>query len=203
MSSINILKNKLNDELKIDNNDRIWSAEEKMIVLNDSYIRVQSDWDFDWNENQWSGVINSGQQEAVLPSDFKSIRICSIGWNKLIRTVKEVVFMTTPISGVPSTYYLYWGKIWFNTIPSVSINILYNKIFTIDTVVNPDSVYANSFDNAIITYASYLLLSRLGNQTVKEQEKLMKYNSEMNKLKLTYLYQDRNMVFNIQRTNAN
>jgi hypothetical protein len=43
MSSINILKNKLNDELKIDNNDRIWSAEEKMIVLNDSYIRVQSD----------------------------------------------------------------------------------------------------------------------------------------------------------------
>lgn len=204
MSTLAILRTKLNRELKIDPNNKIWSLEEKDQAINDAYDQIQRDGEYNWRENQTSTTVSlvANTQEYNLPSDFvrlEAIIIDNYPMHK--KNYVDVQRLSNTSASKPSEYYLYGSKYGFYPKPdsTYTINFIYRKSLpTITSLV--DSTFSDSYDRAIAKYAAFIIFSTTrGNEGVANT-KLNDYEREINRLRLKYQLQDHsNLSFQFSR----
>lgn len=189
------LRSKLNTELKIDKNDKIWSQTAKDQYLNQAYFQVQKDGNYFWRENQGQNTFNSvsGTQEYALPSDFIRLDYIAFDNNNLYKTTLQDIktFHATTQSSTPNQYYIYGSNIGLQPIPlsAGSVYMLYRKRLPTLTAIQ-DDLLPEDFDDAIVKYAAYLAWSSpRGNEAVAASKR-QDYELVMNTLRAGYQLQD-------------
>lgn len=204
MSTLITLLSRLQNELKLDPNNRVWSQDTKETAIQDAYFQVQADWNFWWGECEESTTISAvwWTVEYTLPTDFLQVSLVELNDQKVHKVSKAYVQLrnSTWWTWKPSNYYIYWNKIWLYPTPDASytLNMLYRKrLETLSSIV--DSEFWVDFDVAIVSYAAYLLFSQIWDP--RQDSKLQKYEQQMNRLKLWYIYKDLNNTFWYQREN--
>lgn len=204
MSTLATLRTKLNRELKIDHNNKIWSTDEKDQAINDAYDQIQRDGEYNWRENQTSTTVTlvSNTQEYNLPSDFVRLEAMILD-NSIMRSRNyvEVQRLSNTSNTKPNDYYLRGGKYGFYPKPdqAYSINFIYRK--SLPTITSGvDSALSDSFDRAISKYAAFIIFSTTrGNEGVANT-KLNDYEREINRLRLKYQLEDySNLTFQFSR----
>lgn len=206
MTSLSSLKSQLNDEIKIDKNDKLWTKDQKYQFLNQAYFQLQKDLNFKLRENQaqpYSLPIVAGTQEYALPNDF--IRALLITW--VGRKLEQIDFIALKaqnvgnVQGIPYQYYIYGNNIGFYSIPnSIGPALLYYLKRLPVLTESQDSVLNQDFDLAIVKYAAYLLWATPRGNRQTAQEKATDYEQCINTLRMAYLFQDTaNMKFGIER----
>lgn len=198
----------LRNELKIDPNDKVWSQSLKEDYINEAYLQIQRDGEFNWRENQEelsTFPITGGTEKYDLPSDF--IRLDFIQLTDSITNLRSIDLATVRTRGTdgqsePSEYFIYGNEIGFYPIPDTSYNILMLYRKRLPTLTDSqDSQLPADFDQAIVKYASYLAWSApRGNEGVA-QSKLQDYEASVRRLRLAYIMQDSyNLKFGYQRS---
>lgn len=209
MTSLSSYKSQLNDEVKIDKNDKLWSPEVKNQFLNQAYFQVQKDMNFKTRQNQapaYPIAVVAGTQEYVLPADFIRTQLVTCNGLKIyaIDFIDLKAQNLGTAQGLPYNYYLYGGNIGFYPIPTnADIELYYLKKLPVMTSVQ-DGVLPVDFDIAVVKYAAYLLWSTPRGNRQTAQEKATDYEQVMNTLRMAFLYEDTaNATFGIQRWTHN
>lgn len=208
MTDLSSLRSQLNDEVKIDKNDKLWSPTTKNQFLNQAYFQVQKDLNFKTRQNQaapYTIPTVTGTQEYALPSDF--IRVQLVTWDgQKIYPIDYIHLKSQNLGmaqGKPYEYYLYGGNIGFYPIPSTGTGLLYYLKRLPLMTASQDSVLPSDFDLAVVKYAAYLLWSTPRGNRQTAQEKVTDYEQIMNTLRMAYIYEDTaNMTFGIQRSTS-
>ena len=102
---------RLQTDLRVWNNNRIWSEATQVLALNDAYTYIQSEWNYWRPENQESTTITTASwtQEYSLPSDFRIIDTVIYNNTKLNKTTKAYVevISNSGDTSIPNYYYIY------------------------------------------------------------------------------------------------
>ena len=184
------------NELKIDTNWKIWSNTVLDWYINRAYLQIQQDWNLDWQENDANTTYSPTVQETTLPVDFGKLTLVRYDGQELANTTKidlkrkNIAFL----SWKPSKYYLYWWKLWTDTIPSSwTIDLDYKKIIAWFTSDVDTSAYSKNFDTAIVKYSCYLAWAAIRNDNASAL-KLQEYKIEKQILIWSYIYNDTNQL---------
>jgi len=204
MSSLTTLRTKVRNEIKIDPNWKVWSNDIIDFSINGAYDKIQSDWNYARRENQENTTYTtiSWTKEYNLPSDFIKLDLVRYNWQELVRTTKKELKKTydTFSNWTPYYYYIFWTKLWVDPTPDNSWTLdldYYKRLPTITEL--QDSLFPDSFDLAIVKYASYLLFSQIRNDN-QSNLKYQWYWLEISRLLTDYIFDDYNMSFWIQRS---
>lgn len=186
---------RLNSEIKIDKNNKIWSEDDKEQFINDAYFQVQKDMSFKLRANQASLTFSTaaGTQEYALPSNFITARLVTYNGEPLDKTEYEDLKEQNQgnAQGTPYEYYIYGDNIGLNSIPdAVGTVILYYRKRLPTLTDSQNTVLVTDFDLAIIKYAAYLLWSTPRGNRDTAQEKVTDYKQAIDTLTLAYIYQD-------------
>lgn len=200
MSDLSTLLIGLRNELKIDPNDKIWSTAVKTGYINQALLKIQSDGNFNWNENEEgssSGTTVAGTAEYSLPSDFGKLYLLTfdtVPFTLDYKTTLKDALIRNPnlVQGKPCRYYLSRGKLGFDPIPDSSYTYTFKyqkKIARLED--DADEIpYPVDFDDAIVKYAAYLAWSGPRGNAQTAQQKLIDYKELVNTLRSAYLFQD-------------
>lgn len=211
-TSLADLQSKLNDELKIDKNNKVWSTTAKNNYINQAYFQVQKDGNFNWRENQTFSNFTStpGVQEydlATVMPNFQRLDYVAFNNNNLWKTTLQDIKMShaTTQSSMPNEYYIYGSNLGLQPTPLTAgdVYLLYRKRLPTLTSAQ-DSLFPEDFDDAIVKYAAYLAWSApRGNEGVAGSKK-NDYEIVMNTLRNGYILEDTNdLNFGLQRRRRN
>lgn len=184
--------------MKVDPNDKIWQNASKTNAVNSAYLAIQSDGNFNWDENVTTGTFNtvSGVQEyaytTYLPNFVRAdlVQFTSDAGNISPANKKYALMNVNTGNAKPSNYYFFSRKIGFYPVPdgAYSVTVLYRQKLP-DMSSTVDCAFDSAFDDAIAKYAAYNIWS-----TTKVYDKankaLQDYNKALNFLKMTYLFND-------------
>ena len=207
-TTLSDLVSKLRGYMKMDPNDAIWSTSAKQDAINVAYQQVQRDGNFKWPENEATVTFNTvgGTQEYAFPTyiaDFAKLDMVQFTdtTGELYPYTKSVA-LRNALSGTgrPSNYYLYNKKLGFYPTPDTSypVRVLYRK--RLPTLTDSvDSEFDEDFDDAIVMYAAYKTWATTKNSP-KASQALNDYSMALNRLKMSYLFQDSaSLSFPVQR----
>jgi len=202
MSTLETLRSKFNNDVRINKSFQLWSQNIVDQYLNQAYFQVQKDGNFDWSETQESAVVSMTSNEGALPSDFVALSLVKVGDNSpemgdKIQLLKENTNLSK--SGDPSKYYLYGGNIGFDVVPVNTVTIYYRKQLTdMDSTTPVASAFPSRFDLAIVKYAAYLAFSTYLPNDPRGASRLVDYNEQINSIS-NYQINDSEATFNYSR----
>lgn len=194
-TSLSSLLSKLRRELRMDKDDKIWNTDEKTDFLNEAYLQVQKDGNYNWQASQGieTQALTAGTQEYSLPTDFiRYDYIQLVDNNEPLRqtTKQNVLRRGTSSNGRPNEYYIYGGNIGLYPTPdsNYSLQFLYRK--RLPTLTDAQgSELPEDFDRAIIKYAAYLAWSSPRGNTPDANAKLQDYEQAIDRLFVQYTLQ--------------
>lgn len=186
---------------KIDPNAKVWDNNTVDHYINEAYRKIQRDVWFDIPECQDSIDIStvSGVSEYNKPSDLQKIIRFFQDWYELTRITKEYFLKSRASESKPCSYYMYGNKIWFYPTPdnAYSITLLYNRKLPKITV-DMDSELPDEYDDAIASYACYLMMISVEKQA-KANMALSLYIERINEIYWQNINDDDWISFGIQR----
>ena len=206
MTTIETYTTNLNEDYIRDPNNKVWNLNAKHRAINKGYTKVQSDlWRAEAaNENNDTRVSVAGSELYELPSDFVRVALIRYDWDALHRTTRKQTRIAdeTPQSGTPTSYYIYNGKLGLYPVPDAVKTIdltYYEQEATLST--EQDSQLPSICDDAIVLYAAYKLylgVRDANSATVFLQD----YEREINKLRMSLLFDDENMRMKYERASS-
>ncbi len=201
-TTLSKLRSMWRSEMKLDRVGRVWSDEEWNDAINEAILEIQNRGDFKWIENQQETTFPAivDQQEydlSTLVPNFIGLDLVKYD-NVPLDSVNYVALKantTTFPSWLPTEYYLYGGNLGLNPIPvtGYDVEIVYRAILS-DLVLDTDeSPFGQNFDRAIVTYASYTLLTKPWDSKnfQRSEIKMKRFNEIVGRLYKTYLIQDK------------
>lgn len=211
MSTLAQLRSYVTDEIQNDPSLRVSSATLIDRNLNRALDRLQSECGYDLPENLDVFTTTDATQEVNLPSDFVRIAdpngvksgsgtpIVAIEYTQLLQ-----MFDLSSTSGQPMYYYVRnvdgtW-KIGFYPIPQgTTITVPYNKkLPTMTSGVN--SPLSDDYDEALVTYATYLTMRRIKGYEEKANRYFQMYKDAANYIKSSRMnYNSQALSFDGQR----
>lgn len=157
-SSLADLVSKLRNELKIDPNDKVWNQSTKEQYINDAYVQIQRDGEYNWRECQvednTSIAMVPGTEKYALPSDFTRL--------DYVQTVDNLFVLRATIlskvrtrgntgNAAPNEYFIYGNNIGFYPIP--------DKAFITLILFEPNNINRlDIFPNSWISHVKGLCL---------------------------------------------
>ena len=107
------LRSNLRTELKIDTKKNVWTDDTLDGYINDAYMQVQKDGDYDWRQNigiTQTLTIVGGTAEYALPADFVRITLVMFDGFTLREITKERARQADgknfPTTTTPNKYYV-------------------------------------------------------------------------------------------------
>jgi hypothetical protein len=199
MSSLAVLKASFNNDVRINKNYKLWSEALVEDYVNQAYFQVQKDASFSWPENQTSVALTITGAEVTLPADFITVDMVKHGDNTLqkIDKLELIDRNNNAVSGEPTYYYLYGGKIGFDKIPTKTTTLYYKKKLPEMTSL-VDSSFSSLFDLMIIKYAAYLAFSTYLPNDQRGVMRLNDYQAQFDSI-FGYQFNDNNISFTYSR----
>lgn len=190
----NTLLKELNDDLKIDKNNKLWTAEEKYSALNWAYFQLQKDLQFKIREcqKQFDITTTPGTREYTLPNNFIHMNEVTYNFQPIWPVEKEElarrqVFQNN-VQGTPYQYYLYGSQVGLDPIPAEAKTLSLYMARQLPTLTaTQGSILPSQYNLAIIKYASYLIWSGPRGNRQTAQEKATDYKQQVNTLRSAYL----------------
>ena len=205
-TTLSELRTQLRTELKKDPNWKIWTDTELNRYINNSIVKIQKDWNYNWRENQSNTTFSTvvWTQEYALPTNLWKIQLVRFNWNNLLKTEKIILKreQSTFVSWTPSKYYIYWAYIWFDVLPNSvwTVDFDYLKRLASLSLDSDESEFNSDFDILIIKYASFLAWSSLDWKQNTANSKLQEYQLELDTLVSTYIFNNvEDLTFWLQR----
>lgn len=209
MTSLNSFRTELREDYLKDPNGKIWNNSMVDRAINKGYSQVQSDLNYGSNENLAPTMVYTtvaGQMEYDLPADFarvQQVRYNFTGQNiyPLGRTTLKALRAqyTKFVGGNPWQYYKNALKLGVYPIPNQPAKLYLDYYLMLpDITVDQDSETPDNYDDSVILYAAYKLLTG----TEKDQKAAQckkQYDDNIATLRLQYEYDDENMRFLNQR----
>lgn len=196
MSTRQVLRDNLRDELKIDATGKVWSDSVLNRNLEVAKRKIQQDGDYQWyvndGENSESAVVS--QREYDLPTDFVRLEENTVRYdgtllskttlNQLKRQNKQL-----NVDGRPAVYYLRGTKLGLYLRPdsTLTIDYLYRKKLADFSTDSSDSGLPTEFDEALVQYASYLCWNDIQGRADKALEAIQNYKEIMEGLYAQFL----------------
>lgn len=195
VTALSALVSELNDELKIDKKNKLWSLPAKERALNNAYFQVQKDMQFKIREcqEQFDIATQGGVREYDLASDFIHVDVVLYNNEEIHETEKTELAVeqrfANNVQGLPNEYYLWGLQIGFDPIPSSAGVCSIYGARKLPKMVTPSQgcVLPEDYNLAIVKYAAYLIWSGPRGNRQTAQEKATDYKQEMNTLKTAYL----------------
>lgn len=184
------LRDRVNEEIKIDPNNRVSSPTLIDNNLNEALRKVQQDLSFSLPENLKVALITANAQEKELPSDFQKIAqpdSLKLGDSTPISPTRyERILQSRNLTdtGQPYLYYIRWDGsnyvIGFYPSPRTSFTITVPYYAELPTMTDSqDSPLPSQYDIALIEYATYLTMRRLPMYEQKAIEHLSFYKESI------------------------
>lgn len=164
MSTLSALRSRARTELKIDPNGRVWSDATLNQNINQAVLQIQQDGDYNWdfNDGDYSVPTVASTATYALPSDFVRIEYGSIKWNENPLDPKDyrTLFRNYDLTqeGTVGWYYLRGSNIGLYPIPdnAQTLTYLYRAKLATMSSDTDDSGMPDAFDEAICAYAEFL-----------------------------------------------
>lgn len=205
MSTLASLITLTREYIKIDPNARVFSDNTLTNFINRAYFQLQKDWHHEWRQcyDNATTLTIAGTQEYWLPTDFIALNFVSYNNKSLIKSdrikLKRLDSNNPMTSGTPNMYYLYGGNIWMYPIPNTTGTIDLEYLKRLPTLSSSqDSLFPADFDDAIALYASYIAFKSV-NKMDLAQMSLWDYQQVLDTLFYSYISDDTNMSFGIER----
>jgi hypothetical protein len=200
-SLITIRTNIRTTYLKIDPNAKVWDNNTVDYFANIAYDKVQEDFQHSIPVCEWSTTISTvgSTQEYTKPSDFVRVTGIFYNWTKLSRINKETALLNISETTRPSSYYIYGSYLGLYPTPdsTYSLQMLYKKKLPALTETQ-DSLMETDMEDLVVLYACYLMFISVEKQ-VKANMCITQYENKKNWLFMKYLYDDDNMLFELDR----
>jgi hypothetical protein len=182
MKTLANLRTDLRNELFTDPNGKIWKDALLNDYINQAYLRVESDGQFLWDENEHATVSAftvSGTAEYDLPTNLVRTQCVKFNGIELEQVTKSELFKRYPSEtyGTPYCYYIRANKIGFYPTPNLvgTYELLFlSKADVLDEDTD-EIIYPDDFARAIVKYASYLAWSSPRGNRQTAEEKLVDY----------------------------
>ncbi len=206
MTSLAQLSIDLREDYLKDPKAKIWNNSMVHRALNKGYQQVQKDLTYgerdEMDDTTFSTV--SGTERYPLPADFQRVRI--VRYNGQPCNPKDLISLkrenqSMNATGLPYRYYIYGDDIGFYPIPNTSWTIDLEYFKTLPTLTDAQGSDLPTDFDAIMAYAAMRLMRGNG-KTQMVQSFREQYEDQLNTLRLKYLYDDQNMQFGYQVSNA-
>lgn len=199
MTSISTLLTQMNEDYVRDANYKIWNQNSQTRAIQKWYIQVQSDMQREAPENESNQSITAviWTQSYSLATDFTRIKLVRFNGDILRETSQKAIKMQyeTMTSGIPDSYYLYWGLLYVHPIPNETGTIEVDYYASAPLVaVWTDSTLPTDFNDAICLFWAYKLMQWVGKAELAQMYR-GDYMAEIMKLRAKYWLNDENIAW--------
>lgn len=196
MSSLLTLRQNLRQEMRVDPSGRVQADTLLNRNLNQAIAQIQQDGDYNWgfNDADYSTSTVVGQAAYTLPSDFVRIEAGTIKYNEYQLMPVDYRWLkgtnqTLAVNGSPSYYYLRNNNLNLFQRPDAinALEMSYRKQLAIMASDSDDSGLPLVFNEAIVLYAAYLCWNDFSGKEDKAITSFQSYNETMKGLFAQYL----------------